>query len=171
MGQTCTLPHLSADPRPTKAELEALLRPHGDSYYFDDQVARCIGTILWRGRHEAADPDAFLVPAAAEVKAFPEGHSSYDAYLKSELWDRIRRRVLRRTDHRCECCGAEAKEVHLRDFRPRVLRGDDLLPLVAVCLTCHGYIHEDPRSGKTRMSHKEHEHALAHIYGWQSGPR
>lgn len=171
MGRTCTLPHLSADPRPTKAELEALLRPHGDLYYIDDQIARWIGTILWRRRREAADLDAFLVASATEVKAFPDGHSSYDAYLGSRLWGRIRRRVLSRADHRCECCGSEAKEVHIRDFRPRVLRGDDLLPLVAVCLTCHGYIHEDPKSGKKRASHKEHELALAHIHGRQSSPR
>ena len=167
MDQTCSAPQLSPDPQPTKAELEAILRSQ-ETFYIDEYIARLIATLLWRAQRQAANPDAFLVPSANEVRVFPDGHVTYDGYLKGNLWNSIRRRVIERANHLCECCGTRAKDVHVRDYRPQVLRGDDLLPLVAICLTCRDYVRQDPMTGRDRASHDEEEFALSQIYGGRS---
>lgn len=65
------------------------------------------------------------------------GFRSYADYLNSPLWKKIRKRVLRRSKHRCEVCGGVAKQVHHRSYTNQTLLGrrDDFL--VAVCGDCH----------------------------------
>ena len=166
MGQASVLYSIPADPRPSKAELEAILHSH-DTVYLDEYVARWIAAALWRAHREKADPDAFLVTSAAEVRVFPDGHLTFESYLQSDRWKDIRRRVMARADHLCECCGAWASEIHIRDYRPRVLRGDDLLPVVAICARCLDFIHEDPLTHRERAHHAEKEQALGQIHGQQ----
>jgi hypothetical protein len=84
------------------------------------------------------DPDAFLVAYVGWVMT----NAAYTAYLASAKWKRIRGTVLRIHNHECACCGAEATEVHHRDYRPRVLEGKDLNALVPVCRSCHKRIEE-----------------------------
>ena len=65
-------------------------------------------------------------------------------YLFSDLWlEQFRPRVLAAANDKCVACGAKATEVHHRDYRPRVMAGEDLSPLVALCENCHDYIHYD----------------------------
>jgi 5-methylcytosine-specific restriction endonuclease McrA len=75
-------------------------------------------------------------------------NAAYNAYRKSAKWKLIRGKVLRIHNHECACCGAEATEVHHRDYRPRVLEGKDLNALVPLCRSCHDCI-EDARKGKS----------------------
>jgi 5-methylcytosine-specific restriction endonuclease McrA len=83
---------------------------------------------------------------------------------KIELWKSIRKKVMDRAAGCCECCGRKATQVHHRDYRPRVLRGENLLPLVSICSDCHNFIHRIPETGKVRDSWQDQEEALANIY-------
>jgi 5-methylcytosine-specific restriction endonuclease McrA len=55
-------------------------------------------------------------------------------------WKAIKEKVLAAYGHKCACCGKTAKDVHHRDYRPCVMSGDDLSPLVALCRPCHKQI-------------------------------
>lgn len=87
---------------------------------------------FWKCHAKKKEPDNFLVPFASWL---PEGF--YDEYLTTALWRSISDRVLSEANYECACCSARATEVHHRDYRPRVLRGEDLTPLVAICRKCH----------------------------------
>jgi 5-methylcytosine-specific restriction endonuclease McrA len=121
------------DPEPTEAEIDAeierkQLGARGD-------VIRRLARLVWRERRRREQPDDFLVPFATELKDYPK-------YLRSARWLRIRDEVLAEADHRCAACGGRATQVHHRDYRPRVLKGDDRTPLVAICGPCHDVVHE-----------------------------
>lgn len=70
------------------------------------------------------------------------GYSSYKAYLQSDLWAKIRRKVL---DDRpnCEMCGRPAQCVHHRSYSESALRGERVLQgygkgsLVSLCMGRH----------------------------------
>jgi hypothetical protein len=64
-------------------------------------------------------------------------------YLKSKLWRRIKRRILKRDNHICFRCKGEAKEVHHKSYLPSVLRGERDDQLVSLCRGCHEYIHTE----------------------------
>lgn len=104
--------------------------------HFDESIRYRLARLSWRVAKKEADPDAFLVPFASEV-------SGYKDYLKSPLWKSIRRRVLMAASHECACCSDKATQVHHRDYRPRVLNGNDDSMLVALCRVCHEAIHTD----------------------------
>lgn len=98
-------------------------------------------------------PDKFLV-------AFVRNKDWYEnEYLTGTLWKSIRERVLKDASHKCACCPAKATEVHHRDYRPRVLSGDDISPLVALCRKCHRRIDEV----KGKNSWNESERLLAEL--------
>jgi hypothetical protein len=68
------------------------------------------------------------------------GFLSYADYLKSHQWSKIRRRVLKRAEWRCEVCGQQtATSVHHRSYRREVLLGHKEYDnfLVATCVDCH----------------------------------
>lgn len=65
----------------------------------------------------------------------------YEAYLKSALWQAIRKEVLDRDDHKCLACGDPANEVHHRSYAPAVLEGRDNSQLASICGRCHNRIH------------------------------
>jgi hypothetical protein len=164
------LPELHPDRMPSDDELEehrhselgrVSLRP-GDSW-------REMASFPWKIETTKIDPDSFLVPFAHEIRVFPNIITSYRSYQNSKLWKSIRQKVLERSSGRCECCGTRAEEVHHRDYRQRVLRGDDLLPLVSVCSRCHERIHYDHKSGKKYDSWNDAEAALANMYRYGFG--
>jgi hypothetical protein len=90
---------------------------------------------IWRYEARKREPDRFLVPFANWLPA-----GEYEAYLQSGVWLTIRQRVLRAAKHECSCCRARATDVHHRDYRPKVLRGEDISTLVAICRKCHDRI-------------------------------
>ena len=98
-------------------------------------------------------PDEFLV-------AFVRDKYWYEKeYLTGALWKSIREGVLKNASYKCACCPANATEVHHRDYRPRVLSGDDISPLVALCRRCHRWIDEV----KGKYSWNEFERLLAEL--------
>lgn len=66
------------------------------------------------------------------------GFASYQAYLASDLWKRIRARVLAKSS-KCSGfkCGKRATQVHHGKYGRRELSGDDLTHLYPVCGGCH----------------------------------
>ena len=68
--------------------------------------------------------------------------SRYNAHLRSEKWNEIRRKILLRCNFMCEGCGAqEAARVHHLSY---VRLGDEMLfDLVGLCLACHQKVHPD----------------------------
>jgi hypothetical protein len=79
----------------------------------------------------------------------------YDEYLKSPLWRKIRRRVLKRDNHKCKRCSGKATVVHHRDYTPEVLRGDADHLLVSLCDGCHHVIEFDELERKRSFAEKE----------------
>jgi hypothetical protein len=64
------------------------------------------------------------------------GFSSYQSYLKSELWQTIRLMALNRDAYKC-FCGAKATEVHHQSYNIEVLIRKSLKSLISVCRKHH----------------------------------
>ena len=122
--------------------------------------------LRWAGDVRRNDPNAFIVPfvtdPAARAALRDLGYESYDSYLRSPKWHSIRERTMATTWYKCECCGRWAEEVHHRDYRPRVLAGEDLGPLVALCRPCHRYVEYDDK-GRKREVYQDKERVLAEL--------
>ena len=69
------------------------------------------------------------------------GLPDYRTYLESELWGRIRRRVLRQANSRCCCCENRATQVHHSRYTLENLAGTSLIGLHAICAECHELVH------------------------------
>lgn len=67
----------------------------------------------------------------------------YREYLKTPLWRKISRRVLKRDKRVCRCCTGNANQVHHRSYAPDVMRGENDDELASVCEGCHNYIEFD----------------------------
>jgi hypothetical protein len=65
---------------------------------------------------------------------------SYAEYLESDVWKKIRARVLKRDKNKCLGCGKRAYAVHHRRY-PRNLGQERLDWLYSVCAECHSAIH------------------------------
>lgn len=143
---------LPEDPEPTEAELQEELASMSD---WPEDTRRGMAHIRWRAWMAQQDPDAFRVHFATQVP-------NYLLYQRSAEWEAIRSKVLDAANHRCACCSRKAKQVHHRDYRPRVLRGEDLTPLVAICGRCHKRVHND-EAGKKRGTWNECERVLAEM--------
>jgi hypothetical protein len=77
-------------------------------------------------------PDDLL---AKRIRAM--GFTTYEDYLNSPLWEKIRGAVLLRDNYRCWCCHkAAAQVVHLRNWNRSTLKGEDLLFVVSLCKSC-----------------------------------
>lgn len=116
---------LPPDPEPTDAELA----PYMARYVVDPStpypdLTRGLAQLCWRSDQKKANPDLFAVPFSPD--------KGYREYRASALWAAIRKRVLAATPI-CVGCNRYASEVHHRDYRPRVMRGEDIVPLVPVC--------------------------------------
>ena len=120
-------------------------------------AAQLLAEIQWQIELRKRDPDAFLVPFSTE--AFPAlGFRTYAEYLASPLWRRIKTQELRRAGGKCAACGNITRTIHHRDYRPRVLAGNDSAALVALCQPCHDHVHYAP--GKKERSWNEGERVL-----------
>jgi 5-methylcytosine-specific restriction endonuclease McrA len=140
---------LQPDPEPSEADLEKYLEGP-DSWPL--ATRHRMASLQWRVDERKRDPNLFLVPFATEIP-------DYTSYLDSPLWRRIRRRVLREADGECAGCDRKATEVHHRDYRPRVLAGEDSAALVALCASCHTLVHSD--GNRRREIWQECERVLA----------
>jgi hypothetical protein len=75
------------------------------------------------------------------------GFNSYNHYLSSPLWRGIRKKVL--TTHKfCRICHRKAVQVHHLSYSRAVLLGENLRPLVPICIGCHHKIEFDKQGYK-----------------------
>ena len=72
----------------------------------------------------------------------------HSEYLVSNLWARIKRRVLKRDQKLCQSCGGRGIIVHHRSYAAEVLRGEADEMLATVCEPCHNNIHFKPDGTK-----------------------
>lgn len=90
----------------------------------------------------------YLVKRSEDLKSM--GFSSYDAYLRSDLWLGIRARVLS-AQPTCELCGQPAECVHHQHYGRKTLEGKTLENLKALCHPCHQYIEFEADGQKTSL--------------------
>ncbi len=109
----------------------------------DPRLDRFNAEMKWRDALIERDENAFLVPFVTWIRPAID----YNAYLKTPLWKGIKGKVLAKAGRKCACCSRRATEVHHRDYRPRVLTGEDLSPLVPVCRPCHNLIETERNKG------------------------
>jgi hypothetical protein len=131
-GETMKLTPIPPDPQPTQFEIEEIMRAES----LHGETGRDFARFKWRRRRQADDPNAFHIAFSSEIR-----DRNYDAYTYSPLWNRIKRKIFKAANNKCFRCLERAKVVHHRDYRPRVLNGDDLTPLVALCKRCHDDVH------------------------------
>jgi hypothetical protein len=65
------------------------------------------------------------------------GFASYRAYLRSELWQRIRRQVYKLKGSLCYLCQEPATELHHNRYHVNDLSGKRLCHIQPVCRQCH----------------------------------
>jgi hypothetical protein len=85
----------------------------------------------------------------------------YNAYLKTDWWQYVRRRCMERSYRACECCEGipnRAYEVHHLTYDR--LGAELPTDVVAVCRACHAKFHNRPPPN-------DEEHGR---YGWQGMP-
>jgi len=148
--------------RPTRVELAMHIKRADQSIIPNISHRALLVELLadshWRAEVKAQDPNAFIVPFVTSVPNF-----DYNAYLSSPTWEAIRQTKLEAAGYQCETgCGRRAREVHHRDYRPRVLSGEDLTPLVALCTECHQVVEQDDR-GRKRDAWQDKERILAEL--------
>ena len=71
------------------------------------------------------------------------GFMSYEEYLKTPRWARIRRRIIRRDRGRCVLCRGKGWVVHHLRYTVPVLLGKRLDQLQTLCGACHEAIEWD----------------------------
>lgn len=76
------------------------------------------------------------------------GFATYDAYIASGFWKRIRLRVLEFYNWTCRDCGRTAHQVHHVRYTPENLAGKTLVGMIALCYGCHLRRH-----GITKFAH------------------
>jgi hypothetical protein len=124
------LPPIPPEPNPSPAEYSKYL----DQPFTPDcpeQIRVAFAGLSWKYYARQREPNLFLVPFK------PMTDTEYQAYLRQPLWQAIRERVLTAAGYECACCDNRATDVHHRDYRPNVMSGEDLSPLVALCRKCH----------------------------------
>jgi hypothetical protein len=65
------------------------------------------------------------------------GFNTYKDYLKSELWKKIRKKVLAREKNVCEICQCHGNQVHHSRYHKNDLTGKNLNFLHVLCGDCH----------------------------------
>jgi hypothetical protein len=152
------LPPIPSDPTPTKREIAAELRKQNNSLKSLPRALRMrFAELYWYAAAREKHPDLFWRPFSPD---------EYGTYLKSDQWKRISREVKQAAGNKCACCPNEAKAVHHRCYRPRVMSGDDRSLLIALCHDCHRTVDFD-ENGKVR-SNREKERVLAELFARES---
>ncbi len=91
------------------------------------------------------------------------GFANYPHYLRSNLWKRIRRKVLWR-DKFCRVCGPQrATEVHHLSYGVAVLHGQDYDQLVGLCRECHEWLEFDALGRKMTLKEANRRGLFSHI--------
>jgi hypothetical protein len=155
--RTRTLAPIPPDPKPTKMQIEAELRNDSFTRSLPTKLQRGFATLSWEGSQRHEFPNKFWHPFAP---------SGYDAYLRSDVWRRISRRIKTEAGNKCACCPNKATQVHHRCYRPRVMTGEDMSLLIALCADCHKTVDFDER-GKVRDAHSK-ERTLAEMFDRES---
>ena len=135
---------LPADPVPSFDDIQPYL---ATLHFADKSVCRELAEMRWALEKSQEAPDLFQVAYSTTTLSFA-GFPTYQSYLRSARWKSIRQTVLSASNWECAGCQERATQVHHRDYRPRVLTGEDLTPLVPVCRACHGKI-EAARLGRS----------------------
>lgn len=93
---------------------------------------------LRRHYRDAALEDELLI---ADYPQQPVAHATYPPD-----WDRLRRRVYRRANYRCQNCGVGQVELHAHHIVPLSVGGTNALSnLACLCRGCHAAIHPHMR--------------------------
>lgn len=71
------------------------------------------------------------------------GFSSYDKYLSSALWKRIRERAYEIHGKKCRICGDDAEVLHHKNYKWEVMSGESVNGLAPLCHDCHYAIEFD----------------------------
>jgi hypothetical protein len=159
-SSTRKLPNIPAEPKPTRKQINASLRQHADLLKGLPPGQRLpTAEFFWWADERQKYPDLFWHPFAPDPVW-------YEAYLRSPEWRRIGDKVKENAGHKCACCPNRATQVHHRCYRPRVLAGEDLSLLIALCGRCHKTIDFDER-GKVREAN-EKERVLAALFHRES---
>lgn len=79
------------------------------------------------------------------------GFPDYAAYLHSELWASIRRRVLARDKGRCCACGEQATQVHHSKYTSHAMAGQGMKHFHSVCRACHHWAEVAPDGRKRSL--------------------
>lgn len=110
--------------------------------------------VPWLEDHTRQRIVAFFQEICFNERAVSLRHQEdYRDYLKTPLWRKIRRRVLKRDERVCKCCAGNATQVHHRSYAPEVMRGENDDELACVCEGCHNYIEFD-ELGNPRDPHE-----------------
>ena len=71
------------------------------------------------------------------------GFKTYNDYLKSNLWFRIRQLVLERDGKCCQVCDTPSKTVHHIDYTITIMSGEgDQHELIILCKSCHNFVEQ-----------------------------
>lgn len=62
---------------------------------------------------------------------------SYGDYLKSQVWQKIRKEVLESNSWQCKYCDRKASQVHHESYDLDTMSGRNLRYLTPVCWSCH----------------------------------
>lgn len=84
------------------------------------------------------------------------GKEKYYAYLQTDIWQKIRTKVLQRDLGRCRVCNSRKElNVHHRIY-PKVYGEESLIDLVTLCHKCHELFHfkSTPTKSKPRKPSK-----------------
>ena len=67
-------------------------------------------------------------------------NATYQDYLNTDQWDKLRKKVYCEANNTCELCGNPAAAVHHIRY-PKTFEQDRLANLIAVCDKCHERLH------------------------------
>lgn len=84
------------------------------------------------------------------------GFSTYKEYLLSNLWASIRAKVLLDCPGCRVCLDKKAVVVHHRSYAKDVMEGNDLEPLISMCMGCHKKIEITSAGHKRTIRQAEH---------------
>jgi len=79
------------------------------------------------------------------------GFESYEQYLLSPLWRRIRKKAMEGNGGTCIACGKRAAAVHHTSYDLPTMTGENLNGLVLVCDTCHHLAEFDSAGNKRNL--------------------
>ena len=110
----------------------------------------CDGVMTrYRQHPEAFQPSVVhVVDKDVTGKPIRIRYNTYEEYLASSLWKRIRSQVVNRDSGLCRLCKGDGQEVHHLSYARHVMEGRDLDSLVLLCADCHKSLEFDANGKK-----------------------